>query len=160
MLQKVQGEIFSVKSSEETQNEEKLDLVKKADTKEIISDNDDHKKEEMEEKPSIKIGGIKIKNFHEDDKDGKGNTRLPETELLLEFTLVQNLKIGDDDFDNDTEEDVGVDTDDTDDSTVENNFDNVKEDDNKADVMKTDSKKPESLLKNNFDTSMEGLLGE
>ena len=74
--------------------------------------------------------------------------------------LVQNLKIGDDDFDNDTEEDVGVDTDDTDDSTVENNFDNVKEDDNKADVMKTDSKKPESLLKNNFDTSMEGLLGE
>ena len=64
MLHKVQGEIFSVKEGKETLGEEKLELVQEIDTKEIVSDNDGDKKEEMDEKPSCNSGGgIRVKDF-------------------------------------------------------------------------------------------------
>ena len=63
MLHKVQGEIFSVKEGKETLREEKLDLVQEIETKEIISDNDGDKKEEMDEKPSCNVGEIRVKDF-------------------------------------------------------------------------------------------------
>ena len=63
MLQKVQGDMLSVKEGKETLGEEKLDLVQEVDTKEIISDNDGDKKEEMDEKPSCNAVGIRVKDF-------------------------------------------------------------------------------------------------
>ena len=63
ILQKVQGEMFSVKEGKDMESDEKLDLVQEIDTKEITSDNDGDKKEEMDEKPSYNIGSIRVKDF-------------------------------------------------------------------------------------------------